>query len=78
MTGATSYNVKRGLTPGGPHTLLGNVATTNYTDATALPGTNYFYAVTSVSNSVESAAFREVQAATVLIGDNSDSIGSRS
>ena len=75
VTGAASYNVKRSLTPGGPHALLANVATTNYTDATALPGTNYFYAVTTVSNAVESAAFREVQAAAVLIGDNSDSMG---
>jgi autotransporter-associated beta strand protein len=75
VTGATSYNVKRSLTPGGPLTLLGNVATTNCTDATALPGANYFYAVTSVSNAVESAAFREVEAATVLIGDNSDASG---
>jgi len=73
--GAASYNMKRSLTPGGPHALLANVTTTNYTDATVLPGTNYFYAVTTVSNSIESAAFREVQAATVVIGDNSDASG---
>ena len=29
---ATSYNVKRSSTYGGPYTLLANLATTNYTD----------------------------------------------
>jgi autotransporter-associated beta strand protein len=75
VNGAASYNVKRSTNPGGPHTLLANVATTNFTDTTALPGTNYFYAVTSVSNSIESTAFREAQAATSLISDNSDPAG---
>lgn len=75
VTGATSYNVKRSLVAGGPHTLLGNVTTTNFTDTTALPGTNYFYAVTTVSNSIESAAFREAQAMAVVVGDNSDATG---
>ena len=75
VPGATSYNVKRSTNAGGPQPLLASVAATNYTDATALPGTNYFYAVTTVSNFVQSAAFREAQAATVLISDNSDASG---
>ena len=75
VTGAASYNVKRSTNAGGPHTLLASVATTNYTDMPPSTGTNYFYAVTAVSNSVESAAFREVQAMAGVIGDNSDSTG---
>lgn len=75
VTGAISYNVKRSTNAGGPHTLLASVATTNYTDTPPAAGTNYFYAVTAVSNAIESAAFREVQAIAGVIGDNSDSTG---
>ncbi len=53
VTGATSYNVKRSTTSGGPYTTIATgVADTNYTD-TGLPRIEYFYVVSAVAGSVE-------------------------
>jgi endoglucanase len=52
---ATSYNVKRAVTFGGPYTVLGNVTTTNYTDATPVSGTNYYYVASALNVGGESA-----------------------
>jgi O-glycosyl hydrolase len=54
--GANSYNIKRATTSAGPFTTVGS--TTNaltYTDATAVAGTTYYYSVTAVNPSGESA-----------------------
>ena len=51
---ATSYNVKRAVTFGGPYTVLGNAATTNYTDTALANGTNYYYVVTALNVGGES------------------------
>ena len=53
-TGATSYNVKRSTTNGGPYTQLANPATTNYTDSGLTNGTTYYYVVSALNGSVES------------------------
>jgi len=51
---ATSYNVKRALSYGGPYTLLANQSTTTYTDTGLLSGTNYYYVVSALSSAGES------------------------
>lgn len=54
-TGATSYNVKRSTTTGGPFsTALASPTGTNYSDTTVTNGTTYFYVVSAVNASGES------------------------
>jgi hypothetical protein len=61
LPGATSYNIKRSTTSGGPYSTIstsGSVAGTNYVDLTAANGTTYFYVVsaaTSISTASETA-----------------------
>ncbi|WJH34829.1 discoidin domain-containing protein [Paenibacillus sp. CC-CFT747] len=50
-SGATSYQVKRATTSGGPYSVLAsNVTTTTYTDNTLAAGTTYYYVVTASNN----------------------------
>ena len=75
VTGATGYQVKRSDSPAGPYVLLGGTdsATTGYSDATAVAGQKYHYAVTTMDASGESASFRGVAASPGIITDNSES-----
>jgi acid phosphatase type 7 len=60
---ATSYNVKRSETTGGPYTIIApNITTTNYTDTTVANGTTYFYVVSAVNADGESADSAQVSA----------------
>ncbi len=52
--GASSYNVKRGTTSGGPYTQVANTAATNDTDTALTNGTTYYYVVTAVNAGGES------------------------
>ena len=61
-TGATSYNVKRAATNGGPYTTVASPAGTSYTDTTVTNGTIYYYVVTAVSASGESANSNQASA----------------
>ncbi len=54
-TGATSYHVKRATTTGGPYTQISSPATTNFTDTGLTNGTTYFYVVSAVNSTGESA-----------------------
>jgi fibronectin type 3 domain-containing protein len=65
VAGATSYQVFRSVTNGGPYTPVCAVTTTNYTDTPPIGGTNYYVvkaanAVGTSANSAEVSAFLQV------------------
>jgi TatA/E family protein of Tat protein translocase len=60
-TGASSYNVKRSGTSGGPYALIASTAAASYSDEGLASGT-YFYVVTSVGPYGESVNSVEVSA----------------
>jgi len=53
--GATSYNVKRATTSGGPYATVASVGTTGYTDTGVVNDTTYYYVVSAVNAGGESA-----------------------
>jgi len=61
LTNATSYNVKRSLTSGGPYTTIASgAAATNYTDNTAFISVEYYYVVSAIVGGSETANSAEV------------------
>ena len=61
--GATRYNVKRSLTPGGPYTSINAaVQGSAYTDATVTNGTTYYYVVSASNFDGESSDSNEASA----------------
>ena len=46
--GATTYNVKRSPSSGGPYTTTANTSAANYTDTGLLDGMTYFYAISAI------------------------------
>jgi cellulose 1,4-beta-cellobiosidase len=61
-SGATSYNVKRATTLGGPYTPITSRTSTSYTDAAVTNGTTYYYVVSAVNASGESGNSSEASA----------------
>jgi hypothetical protein len=62
-SGATSYNVYRSTTSGGPYTSIGSSTTTSFSDTTASCNTTYFYVVRAV-NVCESGNSNQASATT--------------
>ena len=54
-SGATSYDIKRSTTSGGPYTQVASAMSPSYTDATVSNGMTYYYVVTAVNSGGESA-----------------------
>ncbi len=62
---ATSYNVKRSTTTGGPYTKISSPSATNFTDTNIANGTTYFYVVSAVNATGESANSAQASATPV-------------
>jgi fibronectin type 3 domain-containing protein len=60
-TGATSYNVKRSTTSGGPYATVSSSTVSYYTNTGLTNGTTYYYVVSAVNASGESANSSEVK-----------------
>ncbi|MDB6019040.1 MAG: hypothetical protein JWR19_3529 [Pedosphaera sp.] len=62
---ATSYNVKRATTSGGPYTIIANRATaTSYNDVGLTAGVTYYYVVSAVNTSGEGGNSSEASVTT--------------
>ena len=61
-TGATSYNVQRSTTSGSGYATIASPTTPGYTDFTAVNGTTYYYVVSAVNGSGQSADSSQVSA----------------
>jgi endo-1,4-beta-xylanase len=60
--GATSYNVKRSTTAGGPYAIVGSTSGTSFTNTGLTNGTLYFFVVSAANAAGESANSGEVSA----------------
>lgn len=59
---ATSYNVKRSTTSGGPYSAVAAPTIASYVDTAVTNGTKYFYVVSAVNSTGESGSSAEVSA----------------
>ena len=64
-SGATSYNVKRGNTPGGPYPTVISVTAASYVDTGLTNGMTYYYVVSALNATGESGNSAEVSAMPV-------------
>jgi fibronectin type 3 domain-containing protein len=62
ISNATSYHVKRSAISGGPYTQIASPTSATFTDTALTNGTKYFYVVSAVNSSGESANSAEASA----------------
>ncbi|HXY06232.1 MAG TPA: glycoside hydrolase family 44 protein [Terriglobales bacterium] len=60
--GATSYDIKRSTTSGGPYTQIGTATTNSYVDSGLTNGTTYYYVVTASNRSGQSGDSNQASA----------------
>ena len=65
VSGAASYNVKRSTVTGGPYMQIANPTTTSFSDTGVTNGTTYFYVVSALNSSGESANSAQASATPV-------------
>jgi fibronectin type 3 domain-containing protein len=65
-SGATSYDVKRSTTTGGPYTQISSPSSTSFTDTGLTNGTKYFYVVSASNSAGQSANSAERSATPAL------------
>ena len=61
-SGATSYNIGRATTTGGPYTTVSSPATAGYSDSSVTNGTTYYYVVSATNSAGTSANSSQVAA----------------
>ncbi len=66
--GASSYNVQRATTSGGPYALIANTSATSYTDNSVTTGVQYYYVVSALSGGVAGANSPQGSAIPVVAG----------
>jgi hypothetical protein len=66
VSGATTYNVKRSTTTGGPYTTINSPTTTTFTDTGRTNGTAYYYVVSAVNTYGESTNSTQQSATPTL------------
>jgi len=66
---ATSYNVKRATTAGGPYTTVASPSGTSYTDGGLTNGITYYYVVSAVNTNGESTNSAEASAMAQAVAD---------
>jgi len=64
--GAISYKIKRSTINGGPYTILTNIFNNSYSDAAVAGGTTYYYVVSALNPSGESANSAPANATALL------------
>ena len=69
-SGATSYNVKRATTSGGPYTTIATVSGTSYTDSGLADGATWYYTVSAQGLAGKGAASSPVSATTYTAVEN--------
>lgn len=79
-SGATSYNVMRSTTNGGPYSLVNSTSSTSYTDTGLTNGTTYYYVVTASNtagtsgNSNQASATPQSSDFTITVSPTSRSV----
>jgi hypothetical protein len=64
-SGATSYNVKRSTTGGGPYAGIASPSAPSYTDTGLTNGTTYYYVISAVNSAGESANSTQASATPI-------------